>query len=50
MDTNDQARWQFFSDGKWHRGTTAKNHRENTEEAGFSIRFMFAVQTEGVEA
>lgn len=33
--------WQFFQDGKWHNGMDTKNHRTNTEAAGFPTRDLY---------
>ena len=34
--------WQFYQDGKWYFGDdTIKDHRANTEAAGFPIRELF---------
>ena len=35
--------WQFFQDGKWHNGFDTHNHRGNTEEAGFPVRDIYAL-------
>lgn len=35
--------WQFLSDGKWHNGDDRiKDHRKNTEEAGYPTRDLYA--------
>lgn len=35
--------WQFFDDGKWHMGSdTVKNHRLNTDGAGYPVRDVYA--------
>jgi hypothetical protein len=35
--------WQFFQDGKWHFGCdNIKDHRKNTEAAGFPVRDVFS--------
>jgi hypothetical protein len=35
--------WQFLQDGKWHFGCdNVKDHRKNTEAAGFPVRDVFS--------
>lgn len=35
--------WQFYQDGKWWHGyDRIKDHRKNTEEAGFPVRDLYA--------
>ena len=34
--------WQFFEDGLWHNGSDYNCHRQNTEEAGYQIRELYA--------
>ena len=35
--------WQFYQDGKWWNGDDRiKDHRKNTEEAGYPIREVYA--------
>ena len=35
--------WQFYQDGKWWNGDDQiKDHRKNTEEAGFRVRDVYA--------
>lgn len=35
--------WQFYQDGKWwHGDDRIKDHRKNTEEAGFRVRDVYA--------
>lgn len=35
--------WQFYQDGKWwHGDDQIKDHRKNTEEAGYLIRDVYA--------
>lgn len=35
--------WQFYQDGKWwHGDDRIKDHRKNTEEAGFPVRDVYA--------
>jgi hypothetical protein len=35
--------WQFLQDGKWHFGCdNLKDHRKNTEAAGFPVRDVFS--------
>ncbi len=37
--------WQFYHDGKWWNGDDRiRDHRKNTEEAGYKIRDLFAEQ------
>ena len=37
--------WQFYQDGKWwNGGDRIKDHRKNTEEAGYPIRDVYALQ------
>lgn len=37
------AWWQFFQDGEWHMGFKhPANHRENTVEAGYPVRNLYA--------
>lgn len=36
--------WQFYSEGKWHMGSDQiRDHKKNTEEAGYPIRSVYAV-------
>lgn len=35
--------WQYYQDGKWwHGDDRIKDHRKNTEEAGFPVRDVYA--------
>lgn len=34
--------WQFFDKGEWHTGLKVKDHRKNTEEAGYPVRDVYA--------
>lgn len=37
--------WQFYHDGKWWNGDDRiRDHRKNTEEAGYKVRDLFAEQ------
>lgn len=38
--------WQFKGDdGEWHIGSELHNHRQNTEEAGYEVREMYALKS-----
>lgn len=39
----EPAGWQFYQDGKWWNGDDRiKDHRKNTEDAGYPVRDVFA--------
>jgi|GEM_PF-1634094 len=40
---SEPAGWQFYQDGKWWNGDDRiKDHRKNTEDAGYPVRDVFA--------
>lgn len=44
--TRKPVAWQFFQDGEWWNGDDRiKDHRKNTEEAGFPIRDLIVLPT-----
>lgn len=39
----ERVGWQYYQDGKWwHGDDRIKDHRKNTEEAGFRVRDVYA--------
>jgi hypothetical protein len=36
--------WQYYCDGGWNTGKNIFNHRENTEAAGYKIRYLWVKQ------
>lgn len=36
--------WQFYQDGKWWNGMDQNRHKENTIEAGYLVRDLYAEQ------
>lgn len=36
--------WQFYQDGKWWNGMDQNRHKENTIEAGYLVRDLYAGQ------
>jgi hypothetical protein len=44
-DSGEDVAWQFYQDGKWHNGMETNSHKQNTIDAGFPVRELYASQS-----
>ena len=42
MNDLKRVAWQFYDKGEWRIGSEYNNHEENTGEAGYAIRYLYA--------